>query len=77
MKTSCLIVLCAAGPVLVAALSVPAPRHGQAILHGDEPSSEEKYLIELEPGQTNWATDEGKWELRRVRTQKPVAEGVL
>ncbi len=77
MRTSCLTVLCAAGPILVATLSVPASRHGQAILHGDEPSSEEQYLIELEPGLTKWVTDEGKWELRRVRTEKSVAEGVL
>ena len=28
---------------------------------------EEKYLIELKPGQTQWVTEEEKWELRRVR----------
>jgi leucyl aminopeptidase len=28
---------------------------------------EEKYLIELKPGHTQWVTEEEKWELRRVR----------
>jgi leucyl aminopeptidase len=28
---------------------------------------EEKYLIELKPGQQQWVTEEEKWELRRVR----------
>jgi leucyl aminopeptidase len=27
----------------------------------------EKYLLELAPGKTQWATEEEKWELRRVR----------
>lgn len=27
---------------------------------------EEKYLIELSPGETRWVTEEEKWELRRV-----------
>lgn len=26
----------------------------------------EKYLLELAPGKTQWATEEEKWELRRV-----------
>ena len=28
--------------------------------------SEEKYLIELGPGETRWVAEEEKWELRRV-----------
>jgi leucyl aminopeptidase len=27
----------------------------------------ELYLLELSPGETYWATEEHKWELRRVR----------
>jgi len=26
----------------------------------------EKYLLELAPGKTQWATEEEKWQLRRV-----------
>lgn len=29
-------------------------------------SDNEKYLLELAPGKTQWATEEEKWELRRV-----------
>lgn len=29
----------------------------------DEPA---KYLIELSPGETQWVTEEDKWDLRRV-----------
>jgi leucyl aminopeptidase len=29
---------------------------------------EQLYLVELEPGKTQWITEEDKWELRRVRT---------
>lgn len=28
--------------------------------------SEEKFLIELAPGETRWVTEDEKWELRRV-----------
>ena len=28
--------------------------------------SEERYLVELEPGVTQWVTENEKWELRRV-----------
>lgn len=27
---------------------------------------EEKFLIEMAPGETQWVTEEDKWELRRV-----------
>jgi len=27
---------------------------------------EQRYLVELAPGQRRWVTEEGKWELRRV-----------
>ena len=29
-------------------------------------AGEQLYLVELEPGKTQWVTEEGKWELRRV-----------
>ncbi len=28
---------------------------------------DERFLIELSPGKTQWVTEEEKWELRRVR----------
>lgn len=35
----------------------------QAILQS---ADNEKFLLELAPGKTQWATEEEKWELRRV-----------
>ncbi len=29
---------------------------------------DERYLIELSPGKTQWVTEEEKWELRRVNS---------
>ena len=43
------------------ALSIALP--DQAVLQG---SIEEKYLVEFEPGETRWVTEDEKWELRRV-----------
>lgn len=31
--------------------------------------TEETFLIETAPGETQWVTEEEKWELRRVRAQ--------
>jgi leucyl aminopeptidase len=31
------------------------------------PDSAAEYLIETAPGETQWVTEEDKWELRRVR----------
>lgn len=30
------------------------------------PNSDDKFLIELAPGETRWVTEDEKWELRRV-----------
>jgi len=38
----------------------------QVVINGDI-ASHERFLIELAPGQTQWVTEEEKWELRRVR----------
>ncbi len=35
----------------------------QVVLNSIE---DERYLIELAPGKTQWVTEEEKWELRRV-----------
>jgi hypothetical protein len=37
----------------------------QVVIHGDAVDNE-RYLIELSPGKTQWVTEEEKWELRRV-----------
>ena len=34
-----------------------------------ELNPEQTFLIELGPGETQWVTEEEKWELRRVRDQ--------
>jgi len=33
-----------------------------------ESADNAQYLVELAPGKTQWVTEEGKWELRRVCT---------
>jgi leucyl aminopeptidase len=35
------------------------------VLYPNE-AEEQKYLIELAPGKTQWVTEDEKWELRRV-----------
>jgi bacterial leucyl aminopeptidase len=35
------------------------------------PSDSELFLVELAPGETQWITEEEKWELRRVCRQDP------
>lgn len=37
----------------------------QVILN-TEAVDNQKYLVETAPGKTQWVTEEGKWELRRV-----------
>lgn len=46
----------------VSALSATA----QNPLHQDVLGSTEQYLLEIEPGNTKWVTEEEKWELKRV-----------
>jgi leucyl aminopeptidase len=38
----------------------------QVVINGYTADTE-KYLLELAPGKTQWATEEEKWALRRVR----------
>jgi hypothetical protein len=47
------------------ALSLPGGNY-QAPLHGGRVGVVGKYLLELSPGETLWATEEEKWALRRV-----------
>lgn len=43
--------------------TVQSPLHDQ-----DSLTVSDQYLIEIEPGNTRWVTEEEKWELRRVCT---------
>lgn len=47
-----------------AALSIT--REQQAVLQDQRVSEPELYLIELSPGETQWVTEDEKWEIRRV-----------
>jgi leucyl aminopeptidase len=38
----------------------------QAPLDGGSIADAERYLLELSPGETIWATEDEKWALRRV-----------
>jgi bacterial leucyl aminopeptidase len=42
----------------------------QAVLDAS-PTDPERFLVELAPGETQWITEEEKWELRRVCRQDP------
>ncbi|TKA50917.1 hypothetical protein B0A49_11985, partial [Cryomyces minteri] len=57
MRASVLLALSAA------ALSVALP--SQAVLQDPQESLQQKYLIELSPGETRWVTEDEKWALRR------------
>lgn len=61
MKSSILLPLCTA--VLAAAVHPPQVVLGDSQTPIAEP---EKFLIELEPGKTQWVTEDDKWALRRV-----------
>ena len=39
------------------------------------PVSQERFLIELQPGETRWVTEDEKWELRRVISVRTVLTG--
>ena len=43
----------------------------QEPIHQDVLASSEQYLLEIEPGLTRWATEEEKWELKRVNIFRP------
>lgn len=56
-------------PSLLTAATAATALSGAVVqnpIHQDVISSEELYLLEIEPGLTQWATEEEKWELRRV-----------
>jgi leucyl aminopeptidase len=63
LSTASLLVLSAAA---VNARFVEQHEKDQVVINGYT-TDNEKYLLELAPGQTQWATEEEKWELRRVR----------
>ena len=56
-------------------------KHDQAVL--DTGAAEDRYLIELAPGETRWIKEDEKWALRRVcspscrSSTETVAHGVL
>jgi hypothetical protein len=47
------------------ALSAPQPQ--QVALGEQETAAAERYLIETNPGETQWVTEDQKWVLKRVR----------
>lgn len=50
---------------VVSALSVPQPQ--QVALSEQDALALERYLIETNPGEIQWVTEDQKWALRRVR----------
>jgi hypothetical protein len=60
MKFSAILALSAATSAL-ASPTVPEHLQQAPLLN------EEKFLIELGPGETRWITEDEKWELKRVR----------
>jgi len=61
MKTLTQLVTLATAATVLA--TVQSPLQDQDVL-----VPAEQYLIEIEPGNTQWVTEEEKWELRRVCT---------
>ena len=64
MKTSFLPLLALALPTINARF-VENHETDQVVLNAEQ--SDETFLIELAPGETQWVTEEQKWALRRVR----------
>jgi leucyl aminopeptidase len=56
------------GLAIAAAVSAVVLPHQQAIGGSQEVIENEQFLLELAPGETRWATEDEKWELRRVST---------
>ena len=54
--------------VAAAALSIDHSLPSDQVIL-DDSTSNDKFLIELEPGVTRWITEDEKWQLRRVRWQ--------
>jgi bacterial leucyl aminopeptidase len=57
--------LLALSALIASTLSLPEPQ--QAALGNHETVVPERYLIEINPGETQWVTEDDKWALRRVR----------
>jgi leucyl aminopeptidase len=57
--------LLALSALVASTLSVPEPQ--QVALGNHETVVPERYLIEINPGETQWVTEDDKWILRRVR----------
>jgi hypothetical protein len=51
--------------LVASTLSVPEPQ--QVALGDHEKAAAERYLIEINPGETQWVTEDDKWALKRVR----------
>jgi bacterial leucyl aminopeptidase len=65
MKYACALVLVASA---VTALSLP--QNQQTALKDQVAGPEESFLVELQPGETRWVTENEKWVLRRVRREE-------
>lgn len=64
MKYSCALAL-----VATAVTGLSLPQLQQTAFHDQAPFLQEKFLIELAPGDTRWVTEDEKWELKRVTHQ--------
>lgn len=60
MKYSCALAL-----VATAVTGLSLPQLQQTAFHDQAPFLQEKFLIELAPGDTRWVTEDEKWELKR------------
>jgi hypothetical protein len=67
MKISNLSLLALSASVISARFVEPHEKD-QVVINAQEADSQ-LYLIELAPGETQWVTEEEKWELRRVCRQ--------
>lgn len=56
--------------VATAVTGLSTSLHQQEVLQELVPVSQEKFLIELQPGETRWVTEEEKWVLKRVRPSR-------
>lgn len=68
MKISSVSVL-ALSAASVNARFIEKHERNQVVINSEEVNNQ-KYLVELAPGKTQWVTEEEKWELRRVRYLK-------
>lgn len=70
MKFSQATLLAACVPAISARFVEPIETDNVIIAANDE-----KFLIELAPGETQWVTEEEKWELRRVCVPREIPSG--